>query len=85
LEKEKDYQLVAIDPPAAAPVYDLEQFRDRLPALIPSLTYGPVETTVMVKDESISRNWLWPAIIGMILVLGLLTYRLTGEMRKKGM
>lgn len=85
LEKEKRYSLVGGDSSLAAPAYDLALFRDSIPAKLPSLNHGPLlpfaqnETTVAKGNN----RWLWPSIIGAVLLLGFLTAQLLREVKRK--
>ncbi len=83
LEKGKGYILLAGDSLAKAPEYDLKQFRDSIPAKAPLLAYGPLQPHTIVMDEAGRSDWLWPTIIAMLLVLGVLTFRLVGEVKRR--
>jgi hypothetical protein len=84
LEKGKKYVLFGGNASVAPPDYDLAQFRDSIPRQTAVLDHGHLSVN---KEETISavtskKNWwIWPAIIAMIVVLSMLTYKLTGEMK----
>lgn len=83
LEKGKSYILVAGNPAAVAPDYDLSHFKNDIPASLPILTYGEFSGKVFVcpgPPES-NNKWLWPTIIIAVIVLSFLTYRLMREMK----
>lgn len=85
LEKEKEYHLLAGNGQAAAPRFDLEAFRDSIPAKIPELNYGPlVPNEKKYTSEAVSRKWVWPAILVMLGMLGLLTFRLLRDVKSSG-
>ena len=85
LDSGKTYTLLAGNPTATAPVYDLSVFKKDIPGKIVKLNYGPLKEipTPAVPTVKPSKNyWLWPAIILAVLVLSLLTYRLMKDMKK---
>ncbi len=85
LEKGKTYYLMGGNETAVNPKYDLVQFRDSIPESLAVLAHGVLvaNTGDVGKTNDNKRMWLWPAIIVMIGILGLLTMRLTTEMKKK--
>jgi hypothetical protein len=85
LEGGKKYELLAGNEGAAAPRYDLAHFADSIPASLQTLSYGPLAVTgAAVQQQKWKEGWwLWPAIVLMVGVLGLLTYRLVGEVGRK--
>lgn len=85
LEKGKQYRVLLNQSSATLPIYDLEKFRDSLPAVIPLLKINePIFTgKSFAKENEKTRNWLWPAIIGSILLLSGLSYRLVKDMKHK--
>lgn len=85
LEPGKTYYLLAGDRKASTPQYDLSQFRDSIPAQLPMLLpgkFGPTPHSVAVVKAKDNNNWLWPTIIGAVLVLGLLTWRLLKDVKQ---
>jgi hypothetical protein len=84
LQKGKTYTLLAGNPAATLPAYDLAQFRDSIPSEIKTLSFGgfstlPKPETVIIKP---SKNyWLWPTIVLSVLVLSFLTYRLMKDVK----
>jgi hypothetical protein len=79
------YYLLAGNPAAAAPRFDLAGFRDSIPAVVPALNYGPlVDTSSSVTAATNDKKWLWPAIIVMVAALGWLTFRLIGDVKRSG-
>jgi len=86
LEAGKTYHLLMHDPLAIKPVYDLKQFKDSISYDIPTLQVVSVEkiNSVQPADNSfISKNWIWPVIIIVLIVLGFFTLRLTREVGKR--
>ena len=80
-----EYYLLAGNPAATAPRFDLAGFRDSIPALVPALSYGPlVNTSSSVATNTDDRKWLWPAIIIMVAALAWLTFRLIGDVKRSG-
>jgi len=87
LEKGKTYSLLAGDPNATTPQYDLSHFKDNIPADIPTLSYGTFNLIPKIPPPIIkpSNNyWLWPTIIFGVIVLSFLTYRLMKDMKQSG-
>ena len=86
LEKGKQYYLLADNIAAVKPDYDLEIFKDSVPANIDTLSVGPltnIETIKPFAQKSTNNKWwLWPSIIAAILMLGFLTWKLIGDMKK---
>jgi len=86
LEKGKEYGLVFDNPQADPPDYDLALFNDSIPAVIPNATVGPLTTmqTPIVQVATQQKNrWLWPVIGIVLLLLTLLTWQLTKDMKKE--
>jgi hypothetical protein len=85
LEKGNTYYLVGGNETVMYPEYDLAQFRDSIPEMLEVLGHGNlVANTVQAGNANNNkRYWLWPAIVVMIGILGLLTVKLMREMRKK--
>ncbi len=86
LEKGKTYSLLAGNPKASAPQYDLSHFKNDIPATLPSLSVGPVtaipSTPTLSPVKPITNYWLWPTIIVAVIILSLLTYRLMKDMKQ---
>jgi hypothetical protein len=86
MEKNGSYELLLGNPKAMAPQYDLTSFRDSIPFVLPKLGIGEIAPTKKLAEAEAkfnTRNLLWPAIIVVILILGLLTFRLSKEVEKK--
>lgn len=85
LEEGVAYHLVAGNPDAILPQYDLAHFRDSIPVALATLGFGPLQ--VISKEEASlwqSKNfWLWPAIVVMIIAMGLLTFKLLRDMNRE--
>jgi hypothetical protein len=86
LEKGKQYHLLTGNEAATPPDYDLEKFKDSIPAMIDTLGIGAfikIETpaTVVQKNNN-NKWWLWPSIIAAIVMLGFLSWKLLGDMKK---
>jgi hypothetical protein len=83
LEKGKKYLLLGGDSMMKSPDYELRHFKDSIPAVSPILNIGPVEAiNTMQKQVEGKSSWLWPSIIVMVLVLGVLTLKLLREMKR---
>lgn len=86
LEKDKQYTLLLDNPLATAPAYDLEHFKDRISSIkeLPykKVTALPQPQNVTLDKRQISRWWIWPVVTFIILLLSLLTWKLTTDMRK---
>ena len=87
LESGKRYTIMMDADDAVAPTYDLQQFQDSIPATVPTLSVGQINpVTVGIKSDKNSafpQKWLWLIMAGAVILLAILTWRLTGEMRKK--
>ena len=85
LEKGDTYYLVGGGETVMNPEYDLAQFRDSIPELLEALGHGNLvaSTAQAGTSKNNKRLWLWPSIILMIGILGLLTGKLIKEMKKK--
>lgn len=84
LEKNHRYHLLLNNPGALAPEYDLVSFNDSIPAGLPLLAAGPLaeeKNPAPVKKEQLNRKWIWPALILVILLLALLTWKLSKEVK----
>jgi hypothetical protein len=87
LEKGKSYFIMAGNESVTAPQYDLLQFSDSIPNQLTSVSYHYLQPSGLVvqKKKALDMdNWLWPAIIIVILALGFLTYKLLTEMKRSG-
>lgn len=89
LEKGNSYHLALNNPNAQAPQYELQEFRDSIPALMETLRADvpmPVTkqaTAVVQAPKSNQRIWLWVALGAVLLVLLFFTIRMVREMEKK--
>ncbi|HWI92059.1 MAG TPA: hypothetical protein VNT20_12335 [Flavisolibacter sp.] len=84
LEKGENYALVGGNDSVGSPNYDLNFFRDSIPSHLATLEYGEVVANNReVKSSATNKNWwIWPAVILMVIVLALLTYRLMSDIKK---
>lgn len=87
LEQGRRYELLTGNTQAAMPDYDLNQFRDSVPADIKSLSFGPMgpmaqQLPAQKKIED-GKIWLWPVIILAVAAMSFLTFRLLKDMNKK--
>lgn len=85
LEKGKQYTLFGGSEDAISPHYDLDFFKDSIPAELPIISH-----TAVVRNEKATSSavanwdwWIWPAIVAMLLILGILTYKLVGDERRQ--
>jgi len=87
LEKATAYQLLFADSAASSPVYDLENFKDSIAGNAMALNYSSIEKNItQVKNTEQKKNdgkiLIWLAIGLAVVVLLLLSYKLTGEIKK---
>ena len=85
LEAGKNYDLLMHDAAAQKPVYDLRQFQDSIGYTIPALRITRFEQVNAAQSNhaAISKKWIWPVIIIMLVVLAFFTVRLTREVGKR--
>lgn len=86
LDSGKIYHLEMNNATAVAPRYDLQAFKDSIPADIAPLQYGKIETLVALKVNTNSyfkQWWLWAIVIAILLGLLFFTWQLTKEMARK--
>jgi hypothetical protein len=89
LEKGEEYALLFGDAKAIAPVYDLQFFADSLQKPLPQLAHRDVSINPLHKNStpvqsSSMPNWaIWIAIAVALLILGLLTFKMTQEVNKR--
>lgn len=80
------YQLRFSADDVAAPVYDLTPFNATRPANLPIINVGDLHTLTPDNSQTASlftdRRIIWPALGLVLLVLGLLSYRMLREMGK---
>jgi hypothetical protein len=66
-----------------APVYDLEYFRDSIPANLTKVDVGKLfdktKTKELVENKTPSKKLIWFGIIMVIALLGLMSYRMMGD------
>ncbi|QIP12674.1 hypothetical protein G8759_08575 [Spirosoma aureum] len=71
---------------SAAPAYDLAYFKNNLPANSPIVQVGIVRSISSSKTETTSlfsdRRIIWPALGLVLVMLGILSYRMLREMGK---
>jgi hypothetical protein len=84
-EKGGLYRLLLNDPAAFAPKYDLEEFKSRIPSILPSLEIISIDKLPLVATQppgkKIEKWWIWPVLILVIAILCLLAWKLTTDMR----
>ncbi|MBK0380702.1 hypothetical protein [Mucilaginibacter segetis] len=89
LNKADTYQLLFGDSTAMKPFYDLGYFADSLHLQIPLLTTGkitpnPLYQRKIADSEQHVPKWLiWAAILIVVTILAVLTYKLTKEIGKR--
>lgn len=91
LEKGNRYELLAGDPQAERPYYDLEQFTDSIPSRVRSLSFGEIDTVSAQKPLPLlpvpgngRTMWLWAVIVAAALLLSVFSWRLLKDMKRKG-
>ena len=87
LEAGKNYGLKLTNDGAQPLQYDLQNFKDSVPFIVPELKISNIETIANLKqptDKSIfSKRWIWPVIILVLLILSFFTWRLASEVGKR--
>lgn len=80
----EEYNLLLGDSLASSPKYDLQIFKDSITQIRP-LNSGALHATKknasQVKPGG-KNLWIWPSIIGAILVLSFLSFRLVADINK---
>jgi hypothetical protein len=88
LEVNKKYSLRFGDSAAGAPAYDLNFFKDSIPAKPPLLAYGPIEVRnpapLEKKETVITKQWMWAIILAAGIGLLLFTIQLARQINKRG-
>lgn len=87
LEKETAYTLQFSDSAAIPPVYDLQSFKDSITSNATTLQYGGISNNALPAQKATGQTAgnkaiLWLAIGTAIVVLLMLTFKLTGEIKK---
>lgn len=86
LEAGKKYSLLTDNDAAMQPEYDIALFKDSIPANAPAIGVGAFKKTELpaVAEQKNNNNkwWLWPAIMGAVGILGFLSWKLLGDMKK---
>jgi hypothetical protein len=87
LEKDKLYTLYVGDSLAKNPNYDLVYFKDLIPGNAPGITLGAIEENSVEKvlNPPIKSNKpiIWLAMGAALIALLFITYRFTGEVKKR--
>lgn len=87
LDSGKTYHLEMNDSFAVAPVYDLQQFKDSIPNGVTELKYSNIQPVEIARPAAATgffkQSWLWPVMIGVLVVLVLFTVKLTRDMSGK--
>jgi hypothetical protein len=88
LDKKMSYEMLLINSNAQSPNYDLADFKDSIPVILPvaevdQIIAYPAAALNEKTSKFNTRNLVWPAIIVAVLILGLLTFKLTKEVVKK--
>lgn len=90
LEKDKVYALSIGNKKATLPEYDLDSFRDSIPAVLNEIK--PVVINFIKKEEVKaavketwfkSKLWIWSALAAVLVLLALISYRMIKDMEKK--
>jgi|GEM_PF-5349075 len=83
LEKGPEYRLEGGDTGLRAPAYDLASFRHQIPATLPALEHGPVESSPGdgAARKTSGLNWIWVMVAVGLLTLALLTRALLKEVK----
>jgi len=89
LEKNKQYQMLFGDSTIDAPNYDLKFFADSLQRKFSQLTPASTEVNPLYKPKQIKESkaipaWaIWVAIASVVLILMMLTLKMTQEVKKR--
>jgi hypothetical protein len=87
LEAGVNYSLLMDNPEARPREYDLQHFRnviiDSTAIIVGKITALP-QTESSTPKKQLSNRWVWPAIILIVALLALLSWKLTSDMKKKG-
>jgi hypothetical protein len=90
LEKNNDYTLFVGNSKADLPLYDLVSFRDNIPAMLPEIKTKQFEQVKKqhVREEENrkwfkSKLWIWSALAFVMVLLGLISYRMIKDMERK--
>lgn len=85
LEEGVSYSILLDDPNATAPNYDLEHFREKITAITSigtgKITALPLTQTAAPKKQ-VANWWIWPVILLIVLLLAVLVWKLTTDMKK---
>jgi hypothetical protein len=86
LEAGVSYSLLLDDPQATAPNYDLQHFRERIREITPISTnkITSIPSLAEIRKKRLANWWIWPALATAVILLALLAWRLTTDMKKKG-
>lgn len=86
LEKGNAYNLYVGNDSLQSPVYDLSQFTDSIPVLLPIATiHTPIkilQSAPPIKNTS-STIWIWITVVVISLLMAILTYRLMKDVKAK--
>lgn len=86
LDKDKAYQIYAGNDTLTPPMYDLSQFRDSIPALLPIATINQlakIEPAALPIATKTSNQWIWITIVVLAIVMSVMTFRLMKEVKGK--
>jgi hypothetical protein len=87
LEPGIHYQMKMKNEKTESPHYDLLNFKDSIPLIIPALTISVIEPVAInnpAPDKGFfKKNWLWPVMIIVLLVLTFFTARLVREIQNR--
>jgi hypothetical protein len=87
LEPGIHYRLKMTGEKMESPHYDLLNFKDSIPLIIPALTISDIEPVAInnpVPDKGFfKKNWLWPVMIIVLLLLIFFTVRLVRDIQNR--
>jgi hypothetical protein len=87
LEKGKQYTLYVGDSLAKNPSYDLVYFKDLIRENAPEISLGTIEkisiSKVSNKSSALNKTIVWVAMGAALLALLFITFRFTGEVKKR--
>lgn len=80
LKADQRYTITTADEKVKRPTYDIQQFRDSLPASVAVLTVPTMSPRPITQEEgpavAPSLKWVWAAIVGIGLAIGISAVRL---------